>query len=150
MECSLSEAQQHVSQLEMVRSHLKGQVHTIMQVKEVMKENVKGLENQVEEWRSYKKQELADLDQELQSIEELSHITHRILEYACEETRKLEGLDTQEPQKTCKARREREHQRALLEMKQEVTTMRAEQDKVLQEKDCEKTALFERLLQTQQ
>ncbi|KAJ7414947.1 hypothetical protein WISP_80591 [Willisornis vidua] len=106
MECSLSEAQQHVSQLEMVRSHLKGQVHTIMQIKEVMQENVKGLENQVEEWRSYKKQELADLDQELQSIEELSHITHRILEYAREEA--------------------------------------------LQEKDREKTALFERLLQTQQ
>ncbi|XP_071430497.1 uncharacterized protein [Pithys albifrons albifrons] len=147
MECSLSDSQQHVSQLEMARSHLKGQVHTIMQVKEVMEENVKGLENQVEEWRSYKKQELADLDQELQSIEELNHITHRILEYALEETRKLEVLETQE---TCKASREREYQRALLEMKQEVATMRAEQDKVLQEKEREKTALFERLLQTQQ
>ncbi|XP_039239037.1 serine/threonine-protein kinase STE20-like isoform X2 [Pipra filicauda] len=163
VQCSLFEAQQHVSQLEMVRSHLQLQVHTITQAKEVIQGDVQCLRHDLEAQRSLMKQEREEVAQQLQWTEEQCSQTLGLWERAQEEEKRkllqnlaseLKGqrLEMQEllkQQQNLMAEVEREHERTLFEMMQEAATMKAEQEKLLQEVEREKTALLERLCQTQ-
>ncbi|XP_027526712.1 centrosome-associated protein CEP250-like, partial [Neopelma chrysocephalum] len=163
VQCSLFEAQQHVSQLEMVRSHLQLQVHTITQAKEVIQGDVKCLRRDLEAQSSLLKREREEVAQQLQWAEQQCSRTLGLWERAHQEEKRkllqklaseLEGqrLETREllkQQQNLMAEVEREHERTLFEMMQEVATVKAEQEKVLQEVEREKTALLERLCQTQ-
>ncbi|XP_027564796.1 centrosome-associated protein CEP250-like, partial [Neopelma chrysocephalum] len=65
------------------------------------------------------------------------------------EGQRLETRELLKQQQNLMTEVEREHERTLFETMQEVATVKAEQEKVLQEVEREKTALLERLCQTQ-
>ncbi|XP_027560848.1 centrosome-associated protein CEP250-like [Neopelma chrysocephalum] len=99
VQCSLFEAQQHVSQLEMVRSHLQLQVHTITQAKEVIQGDVKCLRRDLEAQSSLLKREREEVAQQLQWAEQQCSRTLGLWECAHQEEKrkllqKLVGINT--------------------------------------------------------
>ncbi|XP_074740422.1 centrosome-associated protein CEP250-like isoform X3 [Strix uralensis] len=114
LESSLFEAQQHLSQLEITRSQLEIQLHTVTQAKEVIQGEVKCLQCELEAERSLMRQEQENMAQQLLQTEQ-----------QCNNTLKLQQAD------------------------QEVEINQLLQDLVLQEKEHEKSALLETLLQPQ-
>ncbi|XP_074697996.1 uncharacterized protein LOC141930691 [Strix aluco] len=114
LESSLFEAQQHFSQLEITRSQLEIQLHTVTQAKEVIQGEVKCLQCELEAERSLMRQERENMAQQLLQTEQ-----------QCNNTLKLQQAD------------------------QEVEINQLLQDLVLREKEHEKSALLETLLQPQ-
>ncbi|KFW74285.1 Centrosome-associated protein CEP250, partial [Manacus vitellinus] len=174
LESSLFAAQQQVSQLEITRSHLEAQLHTVMQAKEVIQGEVKCLQCELEAERALGKQEREDMAQQLLQAEQQYHDTLRLEETAHQgEIKKLlQDLASEreehhaEMQKMLKewekgkAETEEEHKKILFEMRQKVATLQAQQEEertrlenakqeVLLEKQNEKSVLLETLLQTQ-
>ncbi|XP_027574919.2 centrosome-associated protein CEP250 isoform X1 [Pipra filicauda] len=174
LESSLFAAQQQVSQLEITRSHLEAQLHTVMQAKEVIQGEVKCLQRELEAERALGKQEREDMAQQLLQAEQQYHDTLRLEETAHQgEIKKLlQDLASEreehhaEMQKMLKeweegkAETEEEHKKILFEMRQKVAALQAQQEEertrlenakqeVLLEKQNEKSVLLETLLQTQ-
>ncbi|XP_074461570.1 uncharacterized protein LOC141750428 isoform X1 [Larus michahellis] len=80
VECSLLEAQQHLSELEITRSHLETQLHAVAQAKEVIQGEVKCLQWELEAERSLLKQERQNMAQELLQKEEQHTDTLKVRE----------------------------------------------------------------------
>ncbi|XP_074461543.1 uncharacterized protein LOC141750418 [Larus michahellis] len=80
VECSLLEAQQHLSELEITRSHLETQLHAVAQAKEVIQGEVKCLQWELEAERSLLKQEQQNMAQELLQKEEQHTDTLKVRE----------------------------------------------------------------------
>lgn len=70
LESSLFEAQQRISQLEISRSQLEIQLHTVIQAKEVVQGEVKCLQSELEAERSLMKQERENMAQQLLQTEQ--------------------------------------------------------------------------------
>ncbi|XP_008945178.1 PREDICTED: centrosome-associated protein CEP250, partial [Merops nubicus] len=174
LESSLFEAQQHVSQLEITRSQLEIQLHTVTQAKEVIQGEVKCLQCELEAERSLMKQERETMAQQLLQTELQYDNTLRLREtdHEMERTSLLQDLASEQERHRSelqqmleqwekeKAETEGEHEEKLFDMKQKVATMQAQQEEeqtrvenakqeVLMEKEREKNALLETLLQTQ-
>ncbi|XP_061865406.1 centrosome-associated protein CEP250 [Colius striatus] len=174
LESSLFEAQQNLSQLEITRSQLEMQLHTVTQAKEVIQGEVKCLQRELEAERSLLKQEQADMVQQLLQTEQQYNNTLRLQESGHEvEINKLlqdlasereghqsELQDVLEQWEKEKAETAGEHEKKLCDMKQKVAAMQAQQEEertrvendkqeVLLEKERERKALLDTLLQTQ-
>ncbi|KAK4812731.1 hypothetical protein QYF61_018280 [Mycteria americana] len=174
LESSLFEAQQHLSQLEITRSQLEIRLHTVTQAKEVIQAEVKCLQCELEAERSLMKQEREDMAQELSRTEQQYNTTLKLREseHEVEINKLLQDLASEreghhselqrmlEQWEKEKAETEGEHEKQLFDMKQKVATMQAQQEEersrvenakqeVLLEKESEKAALLETLLQTQ-
>ncbi|XP_074698827.1 centrosome-associated protein CEP250 isoform X3 [Strix aluco] len=174
LESSLFEAQQHLSQLEITRSQLEIQLHTVTQAKEVIQGEVKCLQCELEAERSLMRQERENMAQQLLQTEQQYNNTLKLqqTDHEVEINQLLQDLASEqeghhsELQKILeqwekeKAETEGEHEKKLFDMKQKVATMQAQQEEertrvenakqeVLQEKELEKNALLETLLQTQ-
>ncbi|KAM6340281.1 uncharacterized protein FN964_011679 [Alca torda] len=80
LESSLLEAQQHLSELEITRSHLEIQLHAVAQAKEVIQGEVKCLQWELEAERSLVKQERENLAQELLQKEQQHNDTLKLRE----------------------------------------------------------------------
>ncbi|KAM6340288.1 vacuolar protein sorting-associated protein 28 homolog [Alca torda] len=80
LESSLLEAQQHLSELEIARSHLEIQLHTVAQVKEVIQGEVKCLQWELEAERSLLKLERENMAQELLQKEQQHNDTLKLRE----------------------------------------------------------------------
>ncbi|XP_074669766.1 centrosome-associated protein CEP250-like [Strix aluco] len=70
LESSLFEAQRHLSQLEITRSQLEIQLHTVTQAKEVIQGKVKCLQCELEAERSLMRQEQENMVQQLLQTEQ--------------------------------------------------------------------------------
>ncbi|XP_075022355.1 centrosome-associated protein CEP250-like isoform X3 [Calonectris borealis] len=174
LESSLFEAQQHLSGLEIARSQLEIQLHAVTQAKEVIQGEVKCLQCELEAERSLTKQERENMAQQLLRTEEQYNNTLKVrqTDHEVEINRLLQDLASEreghhaelqemlEQWEKEKAETEGEHEKKLLDMKQKVATMQAQQEEertrvenakheVLLEKEREKDALLETLLQTQ-
>ncbi|NXX74697.1 CP250 protein, partial [Urocolius indicus] len=174
LESSLFEAQQNLSQLEITRSQLEIQLHTVTQAKEVIQGEVKCLQRELEAERSLLKQEQADMVQQLLQTEQQYNNTLRLQESGHEvEINKLlqdlaserEGHHSElqevlEQWEKEKAETAGQHEKKLCDMKQKVAAMQAQQEEertrvendkqeVLLEKERERKALLDTLLQTQ-
>ncbi|XP_009287557.1 PREDICTED: centrosome-associated protein CEP250-like, partial [Aptenodytes forsteri] len=80
LESSLFEAQQHLSQLEIARSQLEIQLHTVTQAKEVIQGEVKCLQCELEAERSLVKQERENMAQQLLRTEQQYNSTLKLCE----------------------------------------------------------------------
>ncbi|KAM6340258.1 uncharacterized protein FN964_011654 [Alca torda] len=80
LESSLFEAQQHLSELEITRSHLEIQLHTVAQAKEVIQGEVKCLQWELEAERFLLKQERENMAQELLQKERQHNDTLKLRE----------------------------------------------------------------------
>ncbi|KAM6288821.1 LOW QUALITY PROTEIN: uncharacterized protein AAHN32_013785 [Aegotheles albertisi] len=175
LESSLFEAQQHSSQLEIARSQLEAQLDAVTQAKEVIQGEAKCLQCELETERWRVEQERAELAQQLLRTQQQCDRTLRLWETAHQgEIKKLlqdlaserEGHHSElqemlEQWRKEKAETEGEHEKQLLAMKQKVAAMQAQQEEegdrvenakqeVLREKEHEKNALLEMLLQSQE
>ncbi|KFV71282.1 Centrosome-associated protein CEP250, partial [Dryobates pubescens] len=175
LESSLFETQQHLSQLEITRSQLEMQLHTVTQAKEVIQGEVRCLQCELEAERSLLKQERERLGQQLLQAEQQWDTTLRLRQAQHQEerskllqdlAREQEGHHSElqrmlEQWEREKAEAEGEHERKLLDMKQKVAAMQAQREEeqtraenakqeVLLEKESEKNAVLETLLQTQE
>ncbi|XP_068275661.1 centrosome-associated protein CEP250 isoform X2 [Nyctibius grandis] len=174
LESSLFEAQQRSSQLEIVRSQLEMQLHTVTEAKDVVQGEVKCLRCELEAERSLMRRERENMAQELLRMEHQCDNTLKLREtdHEVEINKLLQDLASEreghrselqemlEQWEKEKAETEREHEKKLFDMEQRVATMQAQQEEertrvedakqeVLLEKECEKNALLETLLQTQ-
>ncbi|XP_075032013.1 uncharacterized protein LOC142094075 [Calonectris borealis] len=174
LESSLFEAQQHLSQLEIARSQLEIQLHAATQAKEVIRGEVKCLQRELEAERSLMRRERENMAQELLQAERQYDSTLRLrqTDHEVEINKLLQDLASEreghrselqemlEQWEKEKAETEREHEETLFDMKQKVATMQAQQEEertrvenakqeVLLEKERERDALLEALLQTQ-
>ncbi|NXR02763.1 CP250 protein, partial [Sagittarius serpentarius] len=174
LESSLFEAQRHLSQLEIARSQLEIQLHAVTQAKEAIQGEVKCLQCELEAERSLLKQERENMAQQLLRTEQQYNSTLRLWEtdHEVEINKLLQDLASEQEGHRSelqemlvqwekeKAETEGEHEKKLFDMKQKVATMQAQQEEerarvekakqeVLLEKESEKDALLERLLQTQ-
>ncbi|RMB95550.1 hypothetical protein DUI87_27660 [Hirundo rustica rustica] len=173
LESSLSAAQQQISQLEITRNHLEAQVLTVMQAKEVTEGQLKCLQHELEAERALRRQEQEDTAQQLLQAEQQCHESLRLQGAAQQlqikelmqdlaserERHRAEMQGILEEWEREKAEREQEHKKVLLEMRQKVATLQAQQEeeqsrfenakqKILLGEQ-EKRALSEALLQTQ-
>ncbi|XP_074461521.1 uncharacterized protein LOC141750407 isoform X2 [Larus michahellis] len=80
LECSLLEAQQHLSELEISRSHLETQLHAVAQAKEVIQGEVKCLQWELEAERSLLKRERQNMAQALLQKEQQHTDTLKVRE----------------------------------------------------------------------
>ncbi|KAM6194841.1 uncharacterized protein WM294_010576 [Sarcoramphus papa] len=142
LESRLFEAQQHLSQLEIARSQLEIQLHTVTQAKEVIQGEVKCLQCELEAERSLMRQERENMAQRLLRTEQQCDKTLRLQQTGHEvEINKLlqdlaserEGHHSEvqemlEQWEKEKAETEREHEKKLFDMKQEIATMQAQQE----------------------
>ncbi|XP_074789601.1 centrosome-associated protein CEP250-like isoform X2 [Athene noctua] len=174
LESSLFEAQQHSSQLAITRSPLEIQLHTVRQAKEVIQGEVKCFQCELEAERSLMRQEWENVAQQLLQTEQQCNgsLKLRQTEHEVEINELLQDLASEreghhsELQEIVekwgkeKAETAGEHEKKLCDMKQKVAATRAQQEEeqtrvenakqeVLPEKEREKSALLETLLQTQ-
>ncbi|NXL89550.1 CP250 protein, partial [Alectura lathami] len=174
LESSLFEAQQRSSQLEITRSQLEIQLHAVIQAKEVIQGEVKCLQYELETERSLMKQERENKAQQLLQTEQQYNSTLRLqkADHEVEINKLLQDLASEreghhlelqgmlERWEKEKAETEGEYEKELIDMKQKVATMQAQQEEertrvenanreVLIEKENEKKALLETLLHTQ-
>ncbi|RMB95561.1 hypothetical protein DUI87_27671 [Hirundo rustica rustica] len=174
LESSLFAAQQQISQLEITRNHLEAQVLTVMQAKEVIQGEVKCLQHELEAERALRRQEQEDTAQQLLQAEQQCHESLRLQGAAQQlqikelmqdlaserERHRAELQEILEEWEREKAEREQEHEKVLLEMRQKVATLQAQQEEeqsrfenakreILLGEQKEKRALSEALLQTQ-
>ncbi|NXO52537.1 CP250 protein, partial [Aramus guarauna] len=173
LESSLFEAQQHSSQLEISRHQLEIQLHAVARAKEVIQGEVKCLRCELEAERSLRRQEREHMAQRLLRTERQYETTLRLrqTDHEAAMNKLLQDLASEreghhselqevlEQWKKEKAETEGEHEKKLFDMKQKVATMQAQQEEerirvenakqeVLLEKESEKDALLETLLQT--
>ncbi|RMC22477.1 hypothetical protein DUI87_00791 [Hirundo rustica rustica] len=113
---SLLEAQRHLSELEMARSRLEGQVHTATQAKEVILEDVRGLRHELQAIRSLSKQQCKEMAQQLRWAEEQYIKALRLRQSAQEVSkRKLrEKLERQVEEQRLEAQEQLEQQENVL------------------------------------
>ncbi|KAM9650016.1 uncharacterized protein ACIBXB_011992 [Morphnus guianensis] len=151
LESGLLEAQQRLCQLEIARSQLEIQLHTVRQAKEVIQGilpfvpfagEVKCLQCELEAERSLMKQERENMAQQLLRTEEQYKDTLRLREtdHEVEINKLLQDLASEreghhselqemlEQWEKEKAETEREHEKKLCDMKQKVATMQAQQE----------------------
>ncbi|KAM9650025.1 uncharacterized protein ACIBXB_012002 [Morphnus guianensis] len=152
LESGLLEAQQRLCQLEIARSQLEIQLHTVRQAKEVIQGRmlpfvpfageVKCLQCELEAERSLMKQERENMAQQLLRTEEQYKDTLRLREtdHKVEINKLLQDLASEreghrselqemlEQWEKEKAETEREHEKKLCDMKQKVATMQAQQE----------------------
>ncbi|KAM9650031.1 uncharacterized protein ACIBXB_012009 [Morphnus guianensis] len=142
LESGLLEAQQRLCQLEIARSQLEIQLHTVRQAKEVIQGEVKCLQCELEAERSLMKQERENMVQQLLRTEEQYKDTLRLREtdHEVEINKLLQDLASEreghhselqemlEQWEKEKAETEREHEKKLCDMKQKVATMQAQQE----------------------
>ncbi|XP_058681859.1 serine/threonine-protein kinase PAK 3-like [Poecile atricapillus] len=88
LQCSLLAAQQQVSELEITRSRLEGQVRTAMQAKELILEDVRGLRCELQAVRSFSKQQCDEMAQQLRLAEEQFSKALRVWQSAQEEEKR--------------------------------------------------------------
>ncbi|XP_023802896.1 rootletin-like [Cyanistes caeruleus] len=88
LQCSLLEALQQVSELEITRSRLEGQVGTAMQAKELILEDVRGLRCELQAVRSFSKQQCEEMAQQLRLAEEQFSKALRLWQSAQEEEKR--------------------------------------------------------------
>uniref|UniRef100_A0A8D0FIH9 Rootletin-like coiled-coil domain-containing protein n=1 Tax=Strix occidentalis caurina TaxID=311401 RepID=A0A8D0FIH9_STROC len=133
LESSLFEAQQHLSQLEITRSQLEIQLHTVTQAKEVIQGEVKCLQCELEAERSLMRQERENMAQQLLQTEQQYNNTLKLqqTDHEVEINQLLQDLVGNN---------------MLLNSSSKLCGLALE---VLQEKELEKNALLETLLQTQ-
>ncbi|CAM9144037.1 unnamed protein product, partial [Bubo scandiacus] len=174
LESSLFEAQRHLSHLEITRSQMEIQLHTVMQAKEVIQGESLLFLCELEAERSLMRQERENMAQQLLQTEQQYNNTLKLqqTDHEVEINQLLQDLASEweghhsELQKILekwekeKVETEGEHKKKLFDMKQKVATMQAQQEEeqpraenakqeVLQEKEREKSALLETVLQTQ-
>ncbi|NXD15910.1 CP250 protein, partial [Nothocercus nigrocapillus] len=174
LESSLFEAQHHLSQLEVTRSQLEIQLHTVTQAKEVIQGEVECLHCELEAERSQMKQERESMAQQLLRTEQQCNDTLRLqqTDHEVEINKLLQDLASEQEGHHSelremlerwdkeKAEAEGKHEKQLMDMRQKVAAMQVQQDEernraetakkeVLLEKENEKKALLETLLQTQ-
>ncbi|KAM9650015.1 uncharacterized protein ACIBXB_011991 [Morphnus guianensis] len=144
LESGLLEAQQRLCQLEIARSQLEIQLHTVRQAKEFVPfaGEVKCLQCELEAERSLMKQERENMVQQLLRTEEQYKDTLRLREtdHEVEINKLLQDLASEreghhselqemlEQWEKEKAETEREHEKKLCDMKQKVATMQAQQE----------------------
>ncbi|KAM9650014.1 uncharacterized protein ACIBXB_011990 [Morphnus guianensis] len=145
LESGLLEAQQRLCQLEIARSQLEIQLHTVRQAKEPFVPfagEVKCLQCELEAERSLMKQERENMVQQLLRTEEQYKDTLRLREtdHEVEINKLLQDLASEreghhselqemlEQWEKEKAETEREHEKKLCDMKQKVATMQAQQE----------------------
>ncbi|XP_053921384.1 centrosome-associated protein CEP250-like isoform X2 [Cuculus canorus] len=138
VESSLLEARQRLSQLEITRSQLEIQLHAVMQTKEVMQGELKFLQQELEAERSLTRQEREETSQQLlvtkqqyDSAFELQQSAHeveikKLLQDLASERKEVEEM--QKKWESEKAEREEEAEKKLLDLKQKVAAMQAEQE----------------------
>ncbi|KAM6378665.1 centrosome-associated protein CEP250-like [Pluvialis apricaria] len=140
LECRLFEAQQRLSQLEIARSHLEMQLHTVTQAREVIQGEVKCLQWELEAERSLLKQEREDAARQLLRTEQQHRDTLRLQEseHKVEMNKLLQDLAREreghhselqemlEQWQKEKAETEGEHAKTLFDVKQKVATMAAQ------------------------
>ncbi|KAI1229479.1 Serine/threonine-protein kinase PAK 3, partial [Lamprotornis superbus] len=125
LQCSLLEAQQHVSELEIARSRLEGQVRSTTQAKEVIlgeslvrfvSEDVKGLRRELQAVRSFSKQQCQEMAQELRWAEEQCSKALRLWQCAHEEEKRklLQKLESELAQQRLEAQELLEQQEKSL------------------------------------
>ncbi|XP_063279484.1 trichohyalin-like [Prinia subflava] len=116
LQSSLQAAQRRISELEMARSCLEGQVRTATQAKEVILEDVRGLGRELQAVRSLSKQQCEEMAQQLRRMEEQYIKALRLWQSAQEEEkRKLqENLERQLEQQRLEAQQQLEEQANLV------------------------------------
>ncbi|KAM6404494.1 uncharacterized protein O9250_009185 [Rhynochetos jubatus] len=174
LESSLFEAQQHLRQLEIARSQLEIQLQTVTQAKEAVQGVLKCLQCELEAERSLTRQERENMGQELLRKEQQYDDALRLqqTEHEVELNKLLQDLASEregrhsdlrevlEQWEEEKAEADREHEKKLFDMKQQVAALQAQQEEertrvenakqeLLLEKEREKDAVLEMLLQTQ-
>ncbi|KAM6404492.1 uncharacterized protein O9250_009183 [Rhynochetos jubatus] len=174
LESSLFEAQQHLRQLEIARSQLEIQLQTVTQAKEAVQGVLKCLQCELEAERSLTRQERENMGQELLRTEQQYDDALRLqqTEHEVELNKLLQDLASEregrhsdlrevlEQWEEEKAEADREHEKKLFDMKQQVAALQAQQEEertrvenakqeLLLEKEREKDAVLEMLLQTQ-
>ncbi|XP_050770536.1 centrosome-associated protein CEP250-like isoform X2 [Gymnogyps californianus] len=137
LESSLFEAQQRLSQLEIARSQLEVQLHTVTQAKEVIQGEVKCLQCELEAERTLMRQERENMAERLLQTERQYDNTLRLrqAEHEVEISKLLQDLASEreghhsevqemlEQWEKEKAETEREHEKKLFDVKQEVATV---------------------------
>ncbi|XP_032940478.1 serine/threonine-protein kinase PAK 1-like [Catharus ustulatus] len=104
LQCSLLEAQQHVLELEMARNHLEGQLHSATQAKELILEDVKGLQRELQAVKSSSKQQRKEMSGQFHSMEKQCTKALRLWHCAQEEEKRNLGiLETQLEQQRLEA-----------------------------------------------
>ncbi|XP_023773646.1 protein enabled homolog, partial [Cyanistes caeruleus] len=111
LQCSLLEALQQVSELEITRSRLEGQVGTAMQAKELILEDVRGLRCELQAVRSFSKQQCEEMAQQLRLAEEQFSKALRLWQSAQEEEKRklLQKQERRLKQQRLKVLEQREH-----------------------------------------
>ncbi|XP_058681857.1 centrosome-associated protein CEP250-like [Poecile atricapillus] len=148
LQCSLLAAQQQVSELEITRSRLEGQVRTAMQAKELILEDVRGLRCELQAVRSFSKQQCDEMAQQLRLAEEQFSKALRVWQSAQEEEKRklLQKQERRLKQQRLEALEQREH--FLAENKLQAELQEAQRKmKAVEERHKEEMERMQKMLQ---